>query len=67
MALRSFKLVNDTVAFDYISTILGAMLLSKLTNTPLVLVTIVFFIAGEILHYIFNIPTNSLKYLGLIV
>lgn len=64
--IRSYKLVNNTVAFDYISTIIGSLLFSKFTKTPLVLVTILSFIFGELLHYMFNIKTNTLIYLGLV-
>lgn len=64
--IRSFKLVNNTVAFDYISTIIGALLLSKLSKVPLVLCTIILFVMGEVLHYFFNIKTNSLAYLGIL-
>lgn len=64
--IRSFKLINNTVAFDYISTIIASLLLSKLSKIPLVLSTIILFILGEFLHYVFNVKTNSLTYLGLL-
>ncbi len=64
--IRSFKLINNTVAFDYISTIIGSLIFSKLSKLPLVLSTIILFILGEILHYVFNVKTNSLTYLGLL-
>ena len=64
--IRSFKLVNNTVAFDYISALIGSLLFSKFTKVPLVLTTVLLFILGEILHYIFNIKTNTLTYLSLI-
>lgn len=64
--IRSFKLINNTVAFDYISTIIGSLIFSKLSKIPLVLSTIILFILGEILHYVFNVKTNSLTYLGLL-
>lgn len=64
--IRSYKLVNDTVAFDYISTILGSLVFSKLTKVPVVLSTILLLVLGEVLHYIFNVKTNSLSYLGLL-
>ena len=64
--IRSFKLVNNTVAFDYISTIIGSLLFSKLSKIPLVLSTIFLFVLGEVLHYIFHVKTNSLTYLGLL-
>ena len=64
--IRSFKLVNNTVAFDYISTIIGSLLFSKLSKIPLVLSTIFLFVLGEVFHYIFNVKTNSLTYLRLL-
>lgn len=64
--IRSFKLVNNTVAFDYISTIIGSLLFSKLSKIPLVLSTIFLFVLGEVLHYILNVKTNSLTYLRLL-
>lgn len=63
MNLRAWKLPGNTVAFDYIMTILGAIWITYITNVPLVITTISLFIFGEILHYWFDIPTNTLKYL----
>ncbi len=62
--IRSYKLVNNTVAFDYIVTILGSLLFSKWTTIPLVLSTVLLFVVGEVLHYMFNVKTNTLTYLG---
>lgn len=66
MDLRAFKIANNTVLFDYVATILGSIIISKFTKVPLVMVTVLSFIIGEIFHYFLLIPTNSLRYLRLI-
>jgi hypothetical protein len=48
-----------TAIFDYVATILGAMLLSKVTGIPLVLTTIGLFILGIILHMVFCLRTGT--------
>lgn len=54
---------TDTALIDYTLTIISAILISKLTKVPLVLTTILLFIFGELMHYMFCIPTRSLSYL----
>lgn len=65
MNIRSVKIPHNTVLFDYGMTILAAIIVSYYTKIPLVLLTILFFISGEVLHYIFNVKTNTLDYLNL--
>ena len=48
-----------TALFDYIGTILGAMLLSKVTGIPLVLTTIGLLVLGIILHMVFCLRTGT--------
>ncbi len=55
----------DAAAFDYIGTILLALIFSYNTKIPLVLSTIIMFILGELVHYLFGLKTNTLKYLGM--
>ena len=55
----------DTALNDYIGTILLAIMLTFFTKIPLVLSTIMLFIVGEILHYLFGVETNTLKYLNI--
>lgn len=62
--VHRFRLLN-TAIIDYILTILGALLLTYLTRIPLVLTTIALLILGIILHMLFGIPTDAVKYLGL--
>ena len=63
MNIRQYKIGGNTVLFDYVATIMGAIILSKYSEVPLVIVTIFVFILGEVLHYISNVPTNTLRYL----
>ena len=62
--VHSFRIL-DVAAVDYFLTLIGAFLLSYLTQVPLVLSTIGLLILGIILHTLFGIPTNAVKYLGL--
>ena len=57
--------ILDVAAVDYFLTLIGALILSYLTQIPLVLSTIGLLILGVILHTLFGIPTNAVKYLGL--
>jgi len=57
---------TDTAAADYLMSLGGAWLFAIATKMPLVLATILVLFIGEILHYIFCIPTQTLKYLQLI-
>ena len=54
--------LNDAALFDYIGTIVLAVLISKFAKTPLVLTTIILFILGEILHMMCGIKTSTVKY-----
>ena len=63
--LRKYKL-GENVLFDFISTLLGAVILSHFIKVPLVIVTVVLLILGEILHYWFRVPSNTMKYFGLL-
>ena len=63
--VHSYRFLN-TALVDYLLTILGAILLTYLTDIPLVLTTIGLLVLGIILHYLFGVNTNSLKYLGII-
>ena len=55
----------DTAIVDYITSIITAMVITKLTKIPLVLTTIVVFILGIISHIIFGIQTNTLTYFNI--
>lgn len=64
MNLRAYKLPGNTAAFDYISTILAAIFMTYVTKVPLVITTIIMLLLGELLHYLFGVKTNTLRYLG---
>ena len=55
----------DTALNDYIGTILLAIITTYLTKMPLVMTTILSFILGEFLHFLFGVETNTLKYLNI--
>jgi hypothetical protein len=48
-----------TAVFDYIGTIVLAMIVTKFTKIPLVLTTIGMFILGIILHMVFCLRTGT--------
>lgn len=54
----------DVAMFDYIGTIVLAIIVSKFTKLPLVLSTILMFVLGLVLHWVFCVPTSALKFLG---
>ena len=56
---------TNTAAFDYILTIVGAWLLTRLTKIPIVLTTVLLFILGEVLHYMFCVPSQTLQFFKL--
>ena len=62
--VHSYRFLGAALV-DYSLTILGAMLITYLTGIPLVITTIVLLLLGVILHYLFGVQTNTLKYLGI--
>jgi hypothetical protein len=62
--IHRFRLMN-TAIFDYILTIIMAILSSYLLKVPLVLSTIAWFILGIVAHMLFDVKTNTIKTLGL--
>ena len=55
----------DTAIIDYVFTILLSIFTTFVTQIPLVLTTIFWFIVGIIAHLIFGLETNTIKYLGI--
>ena len=55
--------LNDAAMFDYIGTIVLAIIISKFAKTPLVLTTVILFLLGEILHMMCGVKTSTVKYL----
>jgi len=62
---HKYRFLNDTAILDYLIAIGFAMFVTWMTKIPLVLTTIFVLISGIILHYLFGVPTNTLKYLGI--
>ena len=60
--LRSYKIV-DTAIFDYIGTIIVAIILCYYTHIPVTLLTIILLVLSIPFHYLFHVPTSSTKYL----
>jgi hypothetical protein len=56
----------DVAIVDYILTIVLSGITANFTNIPLVLTTIMWLIISIILHTLFGVETNTLKYLGII-
>ena len=54
--------LNDAAMFDYIGTIVLAIIISKFAKTPLVITTIILFVLGELLHTICGVQTSTIKY-----
>lgn len=55
----------DTAIVDYVLTIVVACLTSYYSKIPLVLTTIMWFVIAIILHALFGVETNVIKYLGI--
>jgi len=62
--IHSYRFLN-TGAIDYFGTLIGAFLLTYITNIPLVLTTIGLFLLGLILHLLFGVKTDATKFLGM--
>ena len=62
--VHSYRFLNTAIV-DYILTILLSIIITFLTNIPLVLTTIFSFIVGIIAHYMFCINTNTIKFMGM--
>lgn len=63
-ALRRPRLFGF-VLFDWIATLLGALLLSGITGIGYGLMLFILLVASVFLHIYFDIPTNTNYYLGL--
>lgn len=61
--VHSYRMVGDTAAVDYFGTIGLAMLLTWATNIPLDLATIFMFVVSILLHALFCVPTNTIRWL----
>ena len=62
--VHQYRIFN-TASVDYFLTLLLSFITTWITKIPLVLTTIGWFIISMILHMLFGIDTNTLKYLGI--
>tara|TARA_B100002019_G_C21214380_1_gene571168 strand:+ start:1130 stop:1384 length:255 start_codon:yes stop_codon:yes gene_type:complete len=53
----------DVAMFDYLLTIIGAFIITYLTTIPVELTTIFLFSLGIILHLLFDVNTNTTKFI----
>ena len=60
--LHSYRLL-DVAIIDYLMTIIASFMVSYVTKIPVVLSTIGMFIMGILLHLLFGLDTNTIKYL----
>ena len=63
--IHKYRFLN-TAIIDYILTIIIACITTYFSNIPLVLTTIMWLVIGIILHILFGVETNTLKYLGIL-
>lgn len=56
--VHSYRFLGSAL-FDYVATIVGAVILSKVTGIPIVLTTILLFVLGIILHMAFCLRTPT--------
>jgi hypothetical protein len=54
-----------TAVMDYVFSILLAILITYLTHIPLVLTTIGILVLGIVLHALFGVETNAIRFLKL--
>ena len=50
---------------DTLMTIAAAFITSWLFKTPVIQTVLVWFVAGEVLHYLFGVQTAALNYMGI--
>lgn len=62
--IHNYRVMNTAIV-DYILTLVGAVVITYYFKIPLVLTTILLFILGVFVHFIFGVNTNTIKYLGL--
>jgi hypothetical protein len=63
--VHKYRFLN-TAIIDYILTIIIACITTYFSNIPLVLTTIMWLVIGIILHILFGVETNTLKYLRIL-
>ena len=61
---HSVRLLGEPVV-DWFFTILGAVAIYKFFKVPFELTLVVLLLLGIFCHWLFGVPTSTLKYLGL--
>lgn len=62
--LHSYRFLNTAIV-DYLLAFLVIIALTLLFKIPLVASTIITFVAAVLLHYLFGVETNTVRWLGL--
>jgi hypothetical protein len=62
--VHKYRFLN-TAIIDYVLTLIVAIVLGAVTGVPLVLTTIFSFVLAIVLHILFGVETNTVKYLGI--
>jgi len=62
--VHKYRFLN-TAFVDYALTIIGACITTYFTNIPLTLTTIFWLMLGLVLHIVFGVETQSIKFLGI--
>ena len=63
-SIHQYRFLGTAIT-DYLVTILIAVIITYFTKIPLVLTTIFAFLLGIVLHVIFVVETNTIRYLGI--
>ena len=62
--IHKYRFLNSAI-IDYILTIFISIITTYFTNKPLVLTTIFWFLLGILLHILFGVDTQVIKYIGI--
>ena len=63
-SIHQYRFLGTAIS-DYLLTILVAVVITYFTKIPLVLTTILAFLLGIVVHVIFGVETNTIRYLGI--
>jgi len=62
--VHSFRILDSPVV-DHIGTILLAMFITYFSKIPLELTIPICYILGILCHYLFDVPSNAIRYLNI--
>ena len=60
--VHKYRFMNVAIV-DYLLTIIGAFIIGYVASIPVEIVTIILFSLGVILHLLFDVNTNTTKFL----